>query len=157
MPVVLPPAFVGTRLVRVVAPVPSLLEVEEWAGEWWEPSSVTISEACAAESATKEQLDTAGVPKADRETVIDERITRAALSILFSMPAHLNGTNQMASLEQKPNGGRRRNDYAGSAKFKKRGPKGKRAGGDSTPAEQFQGPFRRASDQHQMQTDGTST
>lgn len=154
MPVVLPPAFVGSRLVRVVAPVPSLLEVEEWAGEWWEPSSVTISEACAAEAASKDQLDAAGVPKADRETVIDVRITRAALSILFSMPSHLNGTNQLASLEQKPNGGRRRNDYAGSAKFRKRGPKGKRT--DANTTEQFQGPYRRSSDS-QMQPDGSST
>ena len=56
MRVVVPPVLVRDRLCRIVAPVESLLEVEEWVGEWWEPSVVTLSAVSTAAAATDAQL-----------------------------------------------------------------------------------------------------
>lgn len=144
MRVVVPPGFVGSRLVRVVAAVPSLLEVEEWMGEWWEPSTVTLSDATAAPTASAEALDAAGVPAGDR--VVDgERFTTDTISTLLTAPVQLNVGSQLNSLEKKFNGGRRRNEYAGSAKFGRRNFKNRRESKDA--AEQpWAGPFRRATD-----------
>jgi hypothetical protein len=65
MRVIVPPVVVGIRICRIVAPVESLLEVEEWVGQWWEPSTVTLSEASLGISASEALLESRGVPHED--------------------------------------------------------------------------------------------
>ncbi len=65
MRVVVPPVLLGDRIVRIVSPVESLLEVEEWVGEWWEPSGVTLTEASVAPAAPTELLLSRGLPPDD--------------------------------------------------------------------------------------------
>ncbi len=65
MRVIVPPVVVGDRICRIVSAVESLLEVEEWAGQWWEPSSVTLSDASHGRSVDAEALRARGVPPED--------------------------------------------------------------------------------------------
>lgn len=65
MRVIVPPVVVGDRICRIVAAVESLLEVEEWAGQWWEPSTITLSDASHGTTADAELLHARGVPLAD--------------------------------------------------------------------------------------------
>ena len=65
MRVIVPPVVVGDRICRIIAPVASLLEVEEWVGQWWEPSAVTLSEASLGVSAPDALLAARGVPADD--------------------------------------------------------------------------------------------
>ena len=65
MRVVVSPVLVGERLCRIVAPIESLLEVEEWAGAWWEPSNVTLTETSLATTASVEVLRAHFVPEDD--------------------------------------------------------------------------------------------
>ena len=65
MRVVIPPVVVEARICRIIAAVDSLLEVEEWAGAWWLPSTVPLSTASAAPQASQQLLAAAGVPEAD--------------------------------------------------------------------------------------------
>ena len=65
MRVVVPPVLVGDRICRIVSPVESLLEVEEWVGAWWAPSGVTLSVASLAPDVDPSVLQTRGVPPTD--------------------------------------------------------------------------------------------
>lgn len=65
MNVVLPPVVVDGKICRIVAPVPSLLEVQEWMGAFWLPSDVLLSTATAAAPAPLALLHSHGVPRAD--------------------------------------------------------------------------------------------
>jgi hypothetical protein len=65
MRVVVPPVLVGDRICRIVSPVESLLEVEEWVGAWWAPSGVTLSVVGLAPGADPSMLRTYGVPPTD--------------------------------------------------------------------------------------------
>lgn len=67
MRVVVPPVLVDDRIVRIVSPVESLLEVEEWVGAWWEPSGVTLTQASIAPVAPDALLHERGVPREDCE------------------------------------------------------------------------------------------
>ena len=59
------PGVVHGRICRIVSPVPSLLELEEWFGERWEPSSVPITAASVAAPALESELVAQGVPSDD--------------------------------------------------------------------------------------------
>lgn len=65
MRVIVPPVVVGDRICRIVSAVESLLEVEEWVGQWWAPSSVTLSDASHAPAADAVRLRARGVPPED--------------------------------------------------------------------------------------------
>ena len=66
MRVLVAPVLVGDRICRIVSPIDSLLEVEEWVGEWWEPSSVTLTTASQSPPASEHLLRDHGVPPEDR-------------------------------------------------------------------------------------------
>jgi hypothetical protein len=66
MRVVVPPVLVGDRICRIVSALESLLEVEEWVGAWWEPSSIPLTLASRASRASDAMLDARGVPESDR-------------------------------------------------------------------------------------------
>jgi hypothetical protein len=68
MRVVVSPVLVDDRICRIVSAVESLLEVEEWVGAWWEPSSVPLTAVSNATSAPPELLRARGVPEADIAT-----------------------------------------------------------------------------------------
>ena len=81
MRVVIAPVLVGKRIVRLVAPLDSLLEVEEWVGEWWEPTDVTLTVASRAPSAPFALLRRRGVPAED--CVVGPRPTDAEIQALM--------------------------------------------------------------------------
>jgi hypothetical protein len=65
MLVIVPPVIVDGKICRIVAPVQSLLEVQEWMGDFWLPSDVLLSTAAASEPAPLSLLHSNGVPRAD--------------------------------------------------------------------------------------------
>ncbi|MFN0098754.1 MAG: hypothetical protein ACKVS7_08780 [Gemmatimonadaceae bacterium] len=162
MRVVVSPVLVGDRIVRIVSPVDSLLEVEEWVGEWWEPSAITLTTASQAPSAPVALLRSRGVPLEDcAET--SSRPTEHALQFLMLATARDANDPLIASdLTTRPVRGLRRKSYPGNARFR-RGTPNKRAAQqdrarrptgavDTADRRQdqsstWQGPWRRASDQ----------
>lgn len=68
MRVVVPPVLVEDRICRIIAAVESLLEVEEWAGAWWQPSGVPLTLVSTAVVASPELLRARGVPECDIAT-----------------------------------------------------------------------------------------
>jgi hypothetical protein len=66
MRVIVPPVVVDGRICRIVAPLPTLVEVQEWKGEWWLLSDVLLSTAAVAPPAPHPLLEVQGVPPADR-------------------------------------------------------------------------------------------
>lgn len=150
MQMVVPPVYVGGRILRVVSPTPHLYEVEEWVGEWWEPSVVTLSVATSAPSASPDLLDAHRVPVEDRHT---QGLRLSFEELSERMRAHVRDyTQEMPSPDLHSSGPRaRRREYAGSAKFRR--PRAPKAGTErrSTDAKEeeakWTGPFRRGSDQ----------
>lgn len=65
MRVVVAPVVIDGRICRIVSPVASLLEVEEWAGAWWEPSVLPLTLVSSAPLADTAELLACGVPMAD--------------------------------------------------------------------------------------------
>ncbi len=82
MRVIVPPVVVGDRICRIVAAVESLLEVEEWVGQWWEPSTVTLSDASLGVPASEVVLEARGVPSDDWRT-IDARSAEVDIQALL--------------------------------------------------------------------------
>ncbi|MCC7003408.1 MAG: hypothetical protein IT357_14720 [Gemmatimonadaceae bacterium] len=159
MRVVVSPVLVGERIVRIVSPVDSLLEVEEWVGEWWEPSAVTLTTASQAPSASMAVLRSRGVPVEDCEETPSRPSVRALQFLMLATARDANDPLIASDLTTRPLRGLRRKSYPGNARFR-RGTATKRA---STPdaavrdadaaAERrqdrsptWQGPWRRASD-----------
>jgi hypothetical protein len=119
MRVVLPPVLVGERICRIVAPVASLLEVEEWVGEWWEPSSVTLSEVSHSPLASDAVLRDRGVPPDDC-IASEPAIAQSELEALLlthdpERSAHLLFDGDVVPRLAVP----RRKLYPGNAKFRK--------------------------------------
>jgi hypothetical protein len=82
--VLVPPVLVGDRICRIVSPVDSLLEVEEWMGAWWEPSTIPLTTASTALRAPDDLLRDRGVPADDcvaSEVRPDEHDIQAMLLI----------------------------------------------------------------------------
>jgi hypothetical protein len=119
MRVVVSPVLVGDRIVRIVSPVDSLLEVEEWVGEWWEPSAITLTTASQAPSAPVALLQARGVPLEDcAET--PSRPTEHALQFLMLATARDANDPLIASdLTTRPVRGLRRKSYPGNARFRR--------------------------------------
>jgi len=145
MRVIVPPVLVGHRICRVVTPVEHLLEVQDWVGEWWEPSALTISEVCAAPKASEETLIARGVPAEDRSGD-DDRTSASAIqtmmqaSVIFRpQPADVTAAARIIG------DGRRQKVYSGSRKFGRgRGDRRRSDRGEQAPP--WIGPFRRATD-----------
>jgi len=145
------PVLVGDRICRVVSPIASLIEVEEWVGAWWEPSAVTITTATQAPPASAALLLARGVPLEDQAGESPATLLRDVQSMLRasapqdSQPVALDPAN-----ERRPNGSRRK-QFAGNARFR-RGRSGGAAGpGDQDQRErpsaaEWSGPWRRAAD-----------
>ncbi|MCU0623922.1 MAG: hypothetical protein MUF53_08660, partial [Gemmatimonadaceae bacterium] len=64
------------------APIDALLEVEEWVGAWWEPSSVPLTSVAVAPRATDDELDVRGIPSTDRGRD-DERLSQQDIEALI--------------------------------------------------------------------------
>jgi hypothetical protein len=92
--VLVPPVVVGSRICRVVSPIESIIEVEEWVGEWWEPSSVTLTAASRAPLADWKLLVSAGIPPADHAATI-ARVSGAELQAMLIVD---NGKEQATSI-----------------------------------------------------------
>lgn len=65
MLVVVPPVLAQGRICRVVAPIADLIEVQEWRGEYWLPSELTLSVVRRAPTAPRHVLEAQAVPASD--------------------------------------------------------------------------------------------
>jgi hypothetical protein len=158
MRVVLPPVQVGERICRIVSPLSSLLEVEEWVGEWWEPSSVTLTTVSHALRVSDERLRVCGIPPADC-IVSEPVIAQAELEALLlthdperSVQMLLEG-DAIPRLAAPP-----RKLYPGNAKFRKAALALTNRGLDHperrrSRASVWKGPWRRATDYPKLSGD----
>lgn len=152
MRILVAPVLVGDRICRIISPIESLLEVEEWVGEWWEPSTVTLTTASQSPAAPERVLQERGVPAEDR-VATEPRASDPEIQGLmrpdqqpFAPSARIEDT-----LAPRANGARRR-QYSGNARFRR--PRAstpnsvidradlRRPGSDG----EWHGPFRRATD-----------
>jgi hypothetical protein len=144
--VVIPPVLIGDRIFRIVAPLPSLLEVEEWMGEWWEPSTLTFRTVSSAPPASHLVLASRGVPRQEWGAP-EERVSMEAIDAMLRAHVIFRPPTNGAPPAEGANG-RRRKSYPGSARFGKAArSRGRRADDapDATPAIPL-GPRRRRSD-----------
>lgn len=65
MHVLVPPALAHGRICRVIAPIADLIEVQEWRGEYWLPSDLTLSAVRRAPRAPRHLLEAQAVPHED--------------------------------------------------------------------------------------------
>ena len=65
MRVIVPPVVVNGRICRIVAPIPTLVEVQEWKDAWWLLSDVLLTTAASSPPAPVSLLEMRGVPPAD--------------------------------------------------------------------------------------------
>lgn len=112
MRILVAPVVVGDRICRIVSPVRSLLEVEEWAGAWWEPSLVTLTEAVRARPATPAELRARGVPKSDRTAT--DALTPVALQAMLCAAEPARPGLEAAAPARRP-----RRSYPGNARFRR--------------------------------------
>lgn len=150
MRILSPPVLVGERICRVVSPIASLLEVEEWVGAWWEPSVVTITTASQAPHAPVAMLLARGVPGEDHATgslhhLEDIQALMRAGVAPYVQPLAVGPEHELRR------GGSRRKVYAGNSRFRR----GRAAGAEGTTqpeqreragAAEWSGPWRRATD-----------
>lgn len=118
MRIICPPVLVGDRICRIVSPIESLLEVEEWVGAWWEPSSVTVTTASHSPAAPVAQLTERGVPLTD--CAPGPRPAEEEIQAL--MRANVTSATQPVSLDpenERRRNGARRKVYTGNSKFRK--------------------------------------
>lgn len=148
MRIIVPPVLIGTRICRIVAPVEHLLEVEEWVGEWWEPCALTISEVGAAPRVSEKMLDQRAVPREDRGPN-DDRTSASAIQTMMLAHVMLRPENTDVTPSSNITRGPRQKVYSGSRRFgNRRGSQAdRRRSGRGENAEQWNGPWRRASDQ----------
>ncbi len=151
MRVVVAPVLVGDRICRIVAPLQSLLEVEEWVGAWWEPSSVTLTEASIAPIVPESVLAERGVPLEDR-VATEGRPAQIEIEALIrtrdpERPENMRFDEEVVTRATPT----RRRKYPGNARFRRKPAAGK--AGEASDAERRkkaprdpQTPRRRASD-----------
>lgn len=119
MRILVAPVLVGDRICRIVSPVDSLLEVEEWVGEWWEPSSVTLTTASQAPAASEALLRERGVPPDDcRATAARTAEVEIQALLRAREPAQPTAFSPDEPASQRAHGLRRK-QYAGSARFRR--------------------------------------
>lgn len=144
MHVIVPPVVVRDRIVRIVSPISSLLEVEEWMGEWWEPCTVTFRTVSGAPRAGDELLAARGVPREDWGSSV-ERISSEEIEAMLLAHVIFRPTLPVPMTDEPA--GRRRKVFVGSARFRGgRQAKGSRASDRGAPPPTWKGPWRRASD-----------
>lgn len=135
MRVIVPPVLVGNRICRVVAAVESLLEVEEWVGEWWEPSNITLSEASLAERASMDVLFQRGVPTIDWNSGAKRTPASTIAAILLApVQSRPNDASWLAASPAKRPSPPERH-YPGSARFRRGRPAAKDPSDGSSDAE----------------------
>lgn len=143
MSVVIPPVLVHGRIVRIVAPVPTILEVEEWTGEWWEPSTVTLTTVSRAAPVDPETLLALGLPLEDAVGATTD--ARSEIQQLLRAPVQQprmedDAFHSMAAER------RRKPDYTGSMRFRDGRASARAAGPDAETRTPWTGPLRRSSD-----------
>lgn len=155
MRIIVPPVLVLDRICRITSPVESLLEVEEWTGEWWEPSSMTITTVSQAAPAPEAVLIARGVPAGDRTSQLGADRDSLQHQLRPTQPDGM----QVLRIEESnaARHGRRQRQYPGSARFR-RGrtiemTDRRDVGSDGGSDRPWSGPFRRASDRER--TDGS--
>lgn len=150
MRILSPPVLVGERICRVVSPIASLLEVEEWVGAWWEPSAVTITTASQAPQASVAVLHARGVPAGDHTMEASMHLGDVQALMRASVVPYVQPLAVSPDNERRPTGSRRK-VYSGNSRFRR----GRSAGTDThtqkeqrerTSATEWSGPWRRATD-----------
>lgn len=152
MRILVAPVLVGDRICRIVSPIASLLEVEEWVGEWWEPSTVTLTTASQAPLALDRLLDERGVPVADRVATEPRASDPEIQVLLLAREPAVSPNERIDDAPARLANGTRRRQYSGNARFRRA-----RAATPSTALDradlrrpgsdgEWRGPYRRATD-----------
>ncbi len=119
MRVCVAPVLVGVQLCRIVSPIASLLEVEEWIGEWWEPSSVTLTMASRAPAACESVLQMRGVPASDWVATGLPLSNPEIQSLLFAGESSAQENPSANSLARPTLHVPRRRQYSGNSRFRR--------------------------------------
>ncbi len=119
MRVVVPPVIVGDRICRIVSPVASLLEVEEWAGAWWEPSTIQLTIASEATAAPESLLRDLGIPLSDcvatEPRPAQREIEASMMTLDPDRPANMRFEDEVVRRLGTP----KRRKYPGNARFRR--------------------------------------
>jgi hypothetical protein len=147
MRVVVAPVVVDGRICRIVSPVATLLEVEEWAGEWWEPSVMPLTLVSSAPLADAELLRARGLP-VDDCTTSEPRPSQVDIEALMMTRDPEQSSEERFNDDVRRTVGTRRRKYPGNARFRRepRGGPGVEADRRQDSATEWHGPWRRASD-----------
>ncbi len=153
MRILVGPVLVGDRICRIVSPIESLLEVEEWVGEWWEPSQVTLTLASQSPTATAAELAARGVPGEDCAPDAPRATEATVQRLLLASPSSAAETPGIDGQPHTRAHGKRRKVYPGNARFRQLR-MGRRAGRATAVADErrsetpvaWTGPWRRATD-----------
>jgi hypothetical protein len=116
MRVVVPPVLLDDRIYRIVAPIEALLEVEEWVGSWWQPSTMPLTTASGAPPAEIAVLLARGVPVGDWAGDEPRSAPRNIEALLQTNdPDRASASALDDSVKRSPVP--RRNQYPGNARF----------------------------------------
>lgn len=154
MRVVVAPVLVDGRICRIVSPVDSLLEVEEWVGGWWEPSLVPLSTVSVSPLAKLETLQGCGVPPEDC-VATEPRPAQVDIEALMMTRDPERPAEMRFDEDVRRNVNTRRRKYPGNSRFRRdpRGGAGVESERRRDEAVEWHGPWRRASDQPPVQAD----
>lgn len=127
----------------------SLLEVEEWAGDWWEPSSIPLTTASLSPTADEAVLRARGVPIEDCASS-EPRIAQLDIETLMMTRDPERAEQVVFDEDVSRSTGPRRRKYPGNSRFRR----GRPARGDTAidaerrgdGASEWTGPRRRATD-----------
>ncbi len=145
MRVVVCPVIVGDRICRIVSPVQSLLEVEEWAGEWWEPSSIPLTIASLSTAADASLLRARGVPEADC-FASEPRPDQLAIEALMLTRDPERPAQMRFDEDVRRSPGSRKRKYPGNARFRRGAQTMMDAERRRETSSEWNGPWRRATD-----------
>lgn len=147
MRVVVAPVVVDGRICRIVSPVDSLLEVEEWAGDWWEPSVVPLTLVSLAPLADAETLRGHGVPPDDC-VAVEPRPAPQDIEALMMTRDPEKSPEMRFDEDVRRKVGTRRRKYPGNARFRRdrRGNAKPEVDRRSDATTEWNGPWRRATD-----------
>jgi len=122
MRVIVAPVIVNDRVCRIVSPVDSLLEVEEWVGAWWAPSTIPLTIASLAATAPQAMLLDLGIPASDWFAI---ELRPAQGDIEASMQTRNSERSAEMRMEDevvRRGAGPKRRAYPGNARFRRGSP-----------------------------------
>lgn len=128
-----------------MSPVQTLLEVEEWAGGWWAPSSIPLTIASLSPPADELVLRASGIPESDC-LATEPRPAQPDIEALMMTRDPERPVAVRFDEDLRRNTGVRRRKYPGNARFRRGAPTQTDAERRLEGTAEWDGPWRRATD-----------